>query len=55
MATMPTVLYYLSAFLMIEADARRWARARWPSRRRRCGALTRRYGYHFLSLFAVAG
>ncbi|HSC27439.1 MAG TPA: TRAP transporter fused permease subunit [Vicinamibacterales bacterium] len=55
MATIPTILYYLSIFLMIEADARRLGtRAQrvdvpplWP--------LTRRYGYHFTSLAAIAG
>jgi TRAP transporter 4TM/12TM fusion protein len=54
MATVPTVLYYLSALLMVEADARRMgardlelpAQPLWP--------LTRRQGYHFLSLLLVA-
>jgi TRAP-type uncharacterized transport system fused permease subunit len=54
MATVPTALYYLSALLMVEADARRMgardlevpAQPLWP--------LTRRYGYHFLSLLLVA-
>lgn len=53
MATIPTLLYYLSAFLMIEADSRRM-------RTRAVGIdvpplweLTRRYGYHFLSLLAI--
>jgi TRAP transporter 4TM/12TM fusion protein len=55
MATVPTVLYYLSAFLMIEADSRRMAtvavRVESPS----AWSLARRYGYHFSSLFAIGG
>ncbi|MCL6646706.1 MAG: TRAP transporter fused permease subunit [Chloroflexi bacterium] len=54
MATIPTLLYYLSVFLMIEADARRLGarpvEVATPSLR----ALTLRYGYHFTSLFAIA-
>ena len=51
MATIPTLLYYLSIFLMIEADSRRLGtrpvdRPTLP----RLGELTRRYGYHFTSL-----
>ncbi|MDQ3250291.1 MAG: TRAP transporter fused permease subunit [Chloroflexota bacterium] len=54
MAVVPTILYYISCFLMIEADSRRLGTqavdvqttALWP--------LTLRYGYHFSSLFAVA-
>jgi TRAP-type uncharacterized transport system fused permease subunit len=66
MAAVPTVLYYLSAFLMIEADARRMA-VRRPAgeaarvedaeegepRRPSAWALARRYGYHFSSLVAI--
>ena len=54
MATVPTVLYYLSIFLMIEADSRRLGtraidgpptrRGRWPASS----------GYHFTSLVAIA-
>ena len=54
MATIPTVLYYLSIFLMIEADSRlmgsRPAAIEVPA----LGELTRRYGYHFTSLVAIA-
>ena len=54
MATIPTVLYYLSIFLMIEADSRRLetrpAAAEVPD----AGVLTRRYWYHFTSLLAIA-
>jgi TRAP-type uncharacterized transport system fused permease subunit len=54
MATVPTLLYYLSIFLMIEADSRRLgthpAAAETPDLR----SLTRRYWYHFTSLVAIA-
>jgi len=54
MATLPTLLYYLSIFLMIEADSRRLgtrpAAAGTPS----LGVLTKRYWYHFTSLVAIA-
>ena len=53
-ATAPMLLYYLSAFLMIEADARRLGTRAVAIEAPPLGALTRRYGYHFLSLFAVA-
>ena len=54
MATVPTLLYYLSIFLMIEADSRRLGTRNagadvpglWP--------LTKQYGYHFTSLVAIA-
>ena len=54
MASIPTLLYYLSIFLMIEADSRRIGTrpaliesgALWP--------LTKRYWYHFSSLVAIA-
>jgi TRAP transporter 4TM/12TM fusion protein len=54
MATIPTLLYYLSVVLMIEADSRRLG-----TRPARTGSLslaqlTWRYGYHFTSLVAIA-
>ena len=49
MATVPTLLYYLSAFLMIEADSRRLGTAAIDSDGPSLGALTRSHGYHFLS------
>jgi TRAP transporter 4TM/12TM fusion protein len=54
MAVIPTILYYLSVLLMIEADSRRLG-----TRSVRAGALslaqlTWRYGYHFTSLVAIA-
>jgi TRAP transporter 4TM/12TM fusion protein len=54
MATVPTILYYLSAFLMVEADARRMKPQAPDLDAARLGPLTRRYGYHFLSLVLVA-
>jgi TRAP transporter 4TM/12TM fusion protein len=60
MATLPTVLYYFSILLMIEADARiprqgaeRTAQASTPAAGS-AGALTRRDWYHFTSLIAIA-
>ena len=54
MATIPTLLYYLSIFLMIEAESRslgtRPAIADTPDLR----SLTSRYWYHFTSLVAIA-
>jgi len=54
MATIPTLLYYLSLFLMVELDSRRFgmhdvsftaAASAWE--------LTKRYGFHFISLIAI--
>jgi len=54
MAIIPAVLYYLSIFLMIEADSRRSgtrpAAIELPS----LWELTRAHGYHFSSLFTIA-
>jgi TRAP transporter 4TM/12TM fusion protein len=55
MATIPTILYYLSVFLMIEADARRAGTRSVLSDSPGVWSLTKRYGYHFSSLFAIAG
>jgi len=54
MATVPTLLYYLSAFLMIEADSRRLGTAPIDDELPSLWALTRDYGYHFISLVSVA-
>ena len=54
MATIPTILYYLSIFLMIEADARRAGTRAAPVETPGVWALTMRYGYHFTSLLAIA-
>jgi TRAP transporter 4TM/12TM fusion protein len=54
MATVPMLLYYLSAFLMIEADSRRLGTRAVEVDVPPVWTLTRRYGYHFLSLVVVA-
>jgi TRAP-type uncharacterized transport system fused permease subunit len=54
MATLPMLLYYLSAFLMMEADSRRLGTRPVDVDVAPLGTLTRRYGYHFLSLVVVA-
>jgi TRAP transporter 4TM/12TM fusion protein len=54
MATLPTLLYYLSILLMIEADSRRMQTHEVSLQTEPLWALTRKYGYHFTSLFAVA-
>jgi TRAP transporter 4TM/12TM fusion protein len=69
MATIPTILYYFSILLMIEADARRAFGGTSSADRilpaeagshsidtgsLSLGALTRRYWYHFTSLAAIA-
>jgi len=54
MASIPTLLYYLSCLLMIEADSRRMHTHAVAVDAPSVWDLTRRYGYHFSSLFAVA-
>jgi TRAP transporter 4TM/12TM fusion protein len=54
MATIPTLLYYLSIFLMIEADSRRLGTLAVARGGGSLWELTRKYGYHFTSLFAIA-
>ncbi len=54
MATIPTILYYLSCFLMIEADSRRMKTRAVEIKTLPFWELTLKYGYHFTSLFAVA-
>ncbi len=54
MATVPTLLYYLSIFLMIEADSRRLGTRAAAVDTPGLGALTGRYWYHFTSLAAIA-
>ncbi|MCX7891685.1 MAG: TRAP transporter fused permease subunit [Burkholderiales bacterium] len=54
MATIPTLLYYFSIFLMVEMDARKYAMHDVPlGERASLATLTRRYGFHFLSLAAI--
>jgi TRAP transporter 4TM/12TM fusion protein len=54
MAMIPTVLYYLSCLLMIEADSRRMDTKPVEVQTTPLLDLTLRYGYHFSSLIAVA-
>jgi TRAP transporter 4TM/12TM fusion protein len=54
MAMIPTLLYYLSVLLMIEADSRRLGTRSIRTSTLSLGQLTLRYGYHFTSLVAIA-
>lgn len=54
MAMVPTILYYLSCLLMIEADSRRLHTQAVDVPTLPLLELTVKYGYHFSSLFAVA-
>src|SRR5678816_960036 len=54
MAVIPTLLYYLSVLLMIEADSRRLGTNSTHVGTLSLGKLTWRYGYHFTSLVAIA-
>jgi TRAP transporter 4TM/12TM fusion protein len=53
MAAIPTLLYYLSLFVMVELDARRIGARAIDGPRERVGTLLRRHGFHFLSLVAI--
>ncbi len=54
MATLPTLLYYLSCWLMVEADARRLGVKPVRTSEGTAWALARAQGYHFISLGAIA-
>src|SRR6185295_2880013 len=54
MATVPTILYYLSLFLMVELDARKFGlRDVTMETTLSLGELTRRYWFHFGSLVSI--
>ncbi|MDP2825611.1 MAG: TRAP transporter fused permease subunit [Sulfuritalea sp.] len=54
MATIPTVLYYLSLFIMVELDARKFNMQDVPiEHRKSVWQLTREFGFHFLSLVSI--
>jgi len=54
MAAIPTVLYYFSIFLMVEIDARKFGMRSVPfDTQQSLGALTRKFGFHFLSLVSI--
>ena len=55
MATVPTLLYYLSIFLMIEAESRRLGTRPAETDVAPAWELTKKYGYHFTSLLAIGG
>lgn len=54
MATIPTILYYLSCWLMVEADARRLGVTPVRTSEASAWALAKVQGYHFISLGAIA-
>ena len=54
MAAIPTLLYYLSCWLMVEADARRLGVSPVRTSEASVWELTWSQGYHFLSLGAIA-
>jgi TRAP transporter 4TM/12TM fusion protein len=53
MAVIPTILYYLSIFLMIELDARKMGTTSVAIETLPIWELTRKYWYHFTSLVAI--
>lgn len=54
MATIPTLLFYLAIFIMVEIDARKFnMHAVALEKHHRAGALARRYWYHFASLISI--
>ena len=56
MAAIPTLLYYFALFLMVEIDARKFGMKRIEiDARDTIPSLTRRFGFHFLSLIAIIG
>ncbi len=54
MAVIPTGLYYLALFFMVEIDARKFGMSAIPIERAEpLGRLTRRFWFHFLSLVSI--
>ena len=54
MATIPTLLYYLSLFVMVELDTRKFGMREIPiEKRENLWQLTRHFGFHFLSLISI--
>ncbi len=54
MATIPTILYYLSLFFMVELDGKRYGVRGEPYvPEHSLGELTRRYWFHFISLISI--
>jgi TRAP transporter 4TM/12TM fusion protein len=55
MAAIPTLLYYWSIFTMVELDARKFGATPIAVEGDSMWSLTRKYGFHFLSLIAIVG
>lgn len=53
MAAVPTILYYWSIFVMVELDANKFGARPIAVKGQSVGSLTRKYGYHFVSLVAI--
>jgi TRAP transporter 4TM/12TM fusion protein len=54
MATIPTILFYLAIFIMVEIDARKFGmKTVVLEKQQRAGALAVRYWFHFVSLLAI--
>lgn len=54
MATIPTVLFYLAIFVMVEIDARKFGmKVVTLEKHHRAGALAKKYWFHFVSLIAI--
>jgi TRAP transporter 4TM/12TM fusion protein len=53
LATIPTLLYYWSIFIMVELDAKKFGAQAVAVEGENVWSLTRKYGYHFLSLVAI--
>ena len=55
MAVIPTLLYYWSIFTMVELDARKFGAIPIAVEGDSMWSLTRKYGFHFVSLIAIVG
>ncbi len=55
MAAIPTLLYYWSIFTMVELDARKFGAIPIAVEGDSMWSLTRKYGFHFVSLVAIVG
>ncbi len=54
MATIPTIMFYLGIFIMVEIDARKFSmRAVALEKHQRAWELAKRYWYHFVSLLSI--
>jgi TRAP transporter 4TM/12TM fusion protein len=55
LAAIPTLLYYWSIFVMVELDAKKFGARPVAVAGESVGSLTRKYGFHFVSLVAIVG